>query len=180
MGGGKTAAYRDRGYRLARGGRARACDSVRPQQECSRDLHKGAPRPDLVALGDRSLKKPSRHSVAASNLHDGDEIVAEISPAPQDIVIPKGKPSAFFGTPLLSYLIALGVDSLFVAGGATSGCVRASVVDAFSNNYPCWLLNDCCFDRFEASHAMTMFDLGAKYASIKSASDAVRLMNEMG
>ena len=63
-------------------------------------------------------------------------------------------------------LVALRVDSLFITGGATSGCVRASAVDAFSNNYPSTLIADCCFDRFEASHAMTLFDLGAKYVEV--------------
>lgn len=135
---------------------------------------KGADRPDLISLGAKSLKKSPRSSVTTSNLRNGNEIVDQIRPGPGDIVIAKEKPSAFFATPLLSYLVALGVDSLFITGGATSGCVRASVVDAFSNNFPCWLLQDCCFDRFEASHDMTLFDIGAKYAEIRSAADAIR------
>ena len=69
--------------------------------------------------------------------------------------------------------MALRVDSLFVTGGATSGCVRASAVDAFSNNYPCTLIADCCFDRFEASHVMSLFDLGAKYAEIATSREAI-------
>lgn len=138
---------------------------------------KGAERPDLLAHGARSLKKTRQANSPSTNLRNGNDIVDEISPSTSDIVIAKEKPSAFFGTPLLSYLIALGVDSLFIAGGATSGCVRASVVDAFSNNYPCWLLQDCCFDRFEASHTMTLFDLGAKYAVIKSSSEALELLD---
>ena len=64
----------------------------------------------------------------------GDEIMPQIAPGPKDIVIRKQKPSAFFGTPLMSYLTLLGCDSLIVAGTATSGCVRATAVDAFSNN----------------------------------------------
>ena len=107
------------------------------------------------------------------NLRDGNEIVDEIAPAADDIVLRKTKPSAFFGTPLLSQLVALRVDSLFITGGATSGCVRASAVDAFSNNYPATLIADCCFDRFEASHVMSLFDLGAKYAEIASSTEAI-------
>jgi nicotinamidase-related amidase len=85
----------------------------------------------------------------------------------------KTKPSAFFGTPLLSQLVALKVDSLFITGGVTSGCVRASTVDAFSNNFRTTLIADCCFDRFEASHVMTLFDMGVKYAAVASSSDAI-------
>src|SRR5690606_37267265 len=63
----------------------------------------------------------------------GNEIVAAIAPEDRDVVIVKSKPSAFFGTPLLSYLIYHRVDTLLVCGVLTSGCVRATVTDAFSN-----------------------------------------------
>jgi len=134
----------------------------------------GDKRPDLTTLGANPLKKAATvANLALHNLRDGNDIIDEIAPRSEDIVIRKTKPSAFFGTPLVSYLTALRVDSLFVTGGVTSGCVRASVVDAFSNNYPCTLIKDCCFDRFEASHAMSLFDLGAKYAEIASSEDAI-------
>lgn len=130
-------------------------------------------RPDLGKLGARAMKTVAPKAPSSRNLRDGDDIVDEIAPTADDIVIRKTKPSAFFGTPLLSQLVALRVDSLFITGGATSGCVRASTVDAFSNNYPTTLIADCCFDRFDASHVMTLFDMGAKYAAIASARDAV-------
>ena len=127
----------------------------------------GDKRPDLQKMGAAAMKKKAVvMTQPGRNLRDGNDIVDEIAPAADDIVLRKTKPSAFFGTPLLSQLVALRVDSLFVTGGATSGCVRASAVDAFSNNYPCTLIADCCFDRFEASHVMSLFDLGAKYAEI--------------
>jgi nicotinamidase-related amidase len=66
---------------------------------------------------------------------DGNEIVAPIAPTPQDIVVLKQKPSGFFGTNMASYLTLLGCDSLIVTGTTTSGCVRATVLDAFSLNY---------------------------------------------
>jgi nicotinamidase-related amidase len=78
---------------------------------------------------------------------DGNEIVDEIAPAPQDIVVLKRKPSGFFGTDMLSYLVLLGCDSLIVTGTTTSGCVRATVVDAFSNNFHVALAEEGCFDR---------------------------------
>ena len=131
-------------------------------------------RPDLQRLGAPSLKKTAvAQSSSTHNLRDGNDIVDDIAPEPGDIVIGKAKPSAFFGTPLLSYLVALRVDSLFITGGSTSGCVRASVVDAFSNNYPVTMVADACFDRYEISHAVTLFDLGAKYAEVTTGEDAI-------
>jgi nicotinamidase-related amidase len=131
-------------------------------------------RPDLQKFGAPSLKKPSAPKApSTANLRDGNDIVDEIAPEPGDIVIGKAKPSAFFGTPLLSYLVALKVDSLFVTGGSTSGCVRASVVDAFSNNYPVTLVSDGCFDRYDVSQAVTLFDLGAKYAEVVTGEQSV-------
>jgi nicotinamidase-related amidase len=97
----------------------------------------------------------------------------EIAPLPDEHVIQKGKPSAFFGTPLASYLIGAGVDSLVVAGTTTSGCVRATVVDAFSLNYRTVVAEDAVFDRFAFSHAASLFDMQAKYADVMTASEIV-------
>ena len=136
---------------------------------------KGDAKPDLGRLGASALKQPPKPRTATSrNLRGDNEIVEEIAPEPGDIVISKQKPSAFFGTPLLSYLVALKIDSLYIAGGATSGCVRGSVVDAFSNNYACTIVADCCFDRFGASHDMTLFDLGSKYAAVETAAESIK------
>ena len=103
----------------------------------------------------------------------GNRIVAEIAPEPKDIVVVKAKPSGFFGTPLLSYLIYLKVDTLLVCGVSTSGCVRATVTDAFSNNFRVGLIEDGCFDRSEASHAVNLFDLNAKYADVVSSAEVL-------
>ena len=97
---------------------------------------------------------------------DGNEIVAMIAPGPKDIVIKKQKPSGFFGTNLASYLTLLGCDSVIVVGTTTSGCVRATVVDAFSLNYRVTLAEEGCFDRSEASHAVSLCDMHAKYADV--------------
>jgi maleamate amidohydrolase len=113
--------------------------------------------------------KSTRGEEAAGSVHrnmDGNEIVAMIAPAPQDIVIKKQKPSGFFGTNLASYLTLLGCDSVVVVGTTTSGCVRATVVDAFSLNYRVALAQEGCFDRSEASHAVSLCDMHAKYADV--------------
>jgi maleamate amidohydrolase len=94
------------------------------------------------------------------------EIVAEIAPAPGETVLKKAKPSGFFGTPLTSLLVERGVDSLVVCGGTTSGCVRATVVDGFSLNYSVAVVADATFDRVEASHWVSLFDMNLKYADV--------------
>lgn len=104
---------------------------------------------------------------------DGNAIVADIAPQPQDIVIAKQKPSVFFGSPLLSFLVLLGADSLLVTGTTTSGCVRATVVDAFSNNLRVSLVEEGCFDRSEASHALSLCDMSAKYADVVKLDEAL-------
>ena len=75
---------------------------------------------------------PSGSPEARDSNRDGNDIMDEIAPKPQDIVIRKHKPSAFYGTPLTAFLNDLGADSLVVTGTTTSGCVRASVLDGFS------------------------------------------------
>ena len=104
-------------------------------------------------------------SAIVTNL-DGNEIVTPIAPGPKDIVVLKQKPSGFFGTNLASYLTLLGCDSLIVTGTTTSGCVRATVLDAFSLNYRVALAEEGCFDRSQASHAINLCDMNAKYADV--------------
>jgi maleamate amidohydrolase len=129
----------------------------------------GETRPDKWDAGSWRWKN-ARNSedpikLGKTNL-DGNEIVPEIAPAPQDIVIKKGKPSAFSGSPLGSYLTLLGCDSLIVTGTTTSGCVRSTVVDGFSNNYRVTVVEDGCFDRAEASHAVSLLDMDMRYADV--------------
>jgi maleamate amidohydrolase len=123
----------------------------------------------------RLAEKPRAQAGGA----DGNTIVAEIAPQPQDFVIRKHKPSAFFGTPLLSFLVQLGADSILLTGTTTSGCVRATAVDAFSNNYRVALVEEGCFDRSQASHALSLCDLHAKYADVVKLDDAVRFVNSL-
>ena len=97
---------------------------------------------------------------------DGNAIMDEIAPGPRDLVALKQKPSGFFGTPLQSWLQLLGCDSVIVTGTTTSGCVRATVLDAFSQNYRVTVVEDGCFDRAQASHAINLCDMNAKYANV--------------
>lgn len=103
----------------------------------------------------------------------GFEIVDDLAPQESDLVIRKSKPSAFFGSTLLSYLVDMGVDSLICCGCTTSGCVRSTVIDAFSYNYRVGVVEEGCFDRTEASHAVSLFDMDQKYADVMSAAETM-------
>ena len=85
----------------------------------------------------------------------------------------------FFGTPLAGYLVELGIDSLIIAGTTTSGCVRATVVDAFSYNYPVIIVEDCCFDRGEMSHKINLFDMNAKYGDVIGLAEVNSIIAEL-
>ena len=108
---------------------------------------------------------------------DGNEINAEIAPTAQDIVIKKLKPSAFHGTPLNSFLTNFEADSILMVGTTTSGCVRASVIDAFSENYRVTLVEEGCFDRSEASHSINLCDMNAKYADIVGVDEVIEYID---
>ena len=94
------------------------------------------------------------------------DIVDEVAPRPQDVVITKDAPSAFFLTPLLAHLVSLNVDTIIVGGESTSGCLRATVVDGRSYRFRMVVAEQCAFDRHEACHAINLFDLNQKYADV--------------
>ncbi|VCU68403.1 Maleamate amidohydrolase [Pigmentiphaga humi] len=96
----------------------------------------------------------------------GYEFVEAIAPREGDVLLPKKHPSAFFGTPLASYLVNTGADTLVVTGCSTSGCVRSSVVDAFSYNYRVAVPEDAVYDRNQTSHAVNLYDMAEKYADV--------------
>jgi maleamate amidohydrolase len=132
-------------------------------------------RPDGFDAGSWKWKS-SNERKGRKRMPRADDIVDEIAPQPQDVVIQKTKPSPFFGTPLLSFIIDLKVDSLIVCGGTTSGCVRAGVIDAFSQNIRCAVVADGCFDRLQASHAINLVDMQAKYADVVTSDEALAFM----
>jgi nicotinamidase-related amidase len=107
-----------------------------------------------------------------------DPIMAAIAPRTDEFVIEKAKASAFFGTPLTSYLVRNEVKTIVVAGGATSGCVRATVLDGASYGLDVVIADDACFDRSRLSHSVALFELDVKYAVVLSATDVVRVLRE--
>jgi nicotinamidase-related amidase len=119
--------------------------------------------PKVAGEGGRLAEKvPAIMNIASH----GYDFVAEIAPAQTDVLLPKKHPSAFFGTALASHLIDLQADTLIVTGCTTSGCVRGSVVDAFSLNFKVFVPQDCVYDRSAVSHAVNLFDMSEKYADV--------------
>jgi nicotinamidase-related amidase len=103
----------------------------------------------------------------------GTRIVAELAPADDELIIDKTTASALFGTPLLSYLVRLGVDSLIIGGVSTSGCVRATCVDAISYGFNAAVLEDGTADRIVASHKVALLDIWMKYADVITCQEAL-------
>ena len=103
----------------------------------------------------------------------GYDFVAEVAPQDGDVLLPKKHPSAFFGTPLVSYLVQARADTLVVTGCTTSGCVRGSVVDAFAYNFRVCVPSDAVYDRSATSHAVNLFDMASKYADVATTDDTL-------
>lgn len=117
-------------------------------------------------IGPFALKVPR-----LKDLIDGDssaKIVDALTPLKNEFVSIKHHGSAFFGTSLHSWLTFKGVDSLLITGCATSGCVRASTVDASAYGYRPMVVVDCVGDRARAPHESNLFDMGQKYADLVS------------
>ena len=125
-----------------------------------------ARRPDMLDSGVQVGKSHRGHERTSQEGTHATQTVAELAPRPQDIRIAKRKPSCFFGTIFMSHLNYLDVDTLIMTGCTTSGCLRATTVDAYSYNFKVVIPEECAFDRFEASHAINLFDLDCKYADV--------------
>lgn len=100
-------------------------------------------------------------------------IVEELTPLSNELVVRKTVPSAFFGTMLAPWLTQHGVQTLLVAGAVTSGCVRASVVDAMSWGFRPLVVSDCVGDRAIGPHDANLFDMAQKYATVMPLKEAL-------
>lgn len=140
---------------------------------------RAVPRPHGFQTAGWAWKQGSILSPTADSRRIGNQIPLPVAPTEADLIIEKEKPSAFFGTPLLSYLLALRIDSVIIAGATTSGCVRATVEDAFSYNFAVTVVEECTFDRGEVSHKVNLFDLNAKYADVRSLADVLPYLDSL-
>lgn len=104
------------------------------------------------------------------------QVVAELAPRGGEHVVNKQQPSAFFDTGVAEWLRSRQVDTLLVTGCTTSGCVRASVVDAMSYNFSTVVITNCVGDRAEAPHRANLFDMDQKYAELMSSDEVLEFL----
>lgn len=112
--------------------------------------------------------------------HEDLQIVDPVAPEPGETVIDKSYASAFYGTDLLARLNRNDVDTLVVVGNSTSGCVRATTVDAQQHGFDVVLPQECIFDRIEASHKIGLLDMWMKYAEVLETDEVEEYLREMG
>ena len=160
------------------GGNVRdAVSATRPLLEGMREI--GAPVAYTRAVFDAEAEDGGTFAMKVPGLYQlADEapisqVVPELAPMAGDLVLRKVGPSAFFSTPLMSWLAKRSVDTLIVTGATTSGCVRASVIDSISYNYRTAVVTDCCGDRALDPHEANLFDMGQKYADLMTADEAI-------
>lgn len=134
-------------------------------------------REDLADAGVWSEKV-----LSLGNLREGSpflELDPRLETQPTDHQIVKRFPSAFFGTSLTTILTAQGVDTVIVTGTTTSGCVRATVVDALSHGYRVIVPRECVGDRAELPHVANLFDIDSKYGDVMELEEVLAAIGRM-
>jgi maleamate amidohydrolase len=107
------------------------------------------------------------------------QFMPDVMPRAGELVIEKRYPSGFYGTHLQSFLTGCGVDTVIVTGDSTSGCVRATVVDAVSGGFRVIIPRQCVADRVALSHAVNLFDMDSKYGDVMDVEDVVAAVTAM-
>jgi maleamate amidohydrolase len=103
-----------------------------------------------------------------------------VAPLPHEAVVIKQYASAFFGTSLASMLQAQRVDTVVIVGTSTSGCVRATAVDALQHGFVPLVVQDASLDRDESVHRATLYDLQAKYAEVVTLQEVLDYLSTLG
>lgn len=124
-----------------------------------------------------SLKVPGMLTLKEDDANSA--IVDELAPIEGEYVVRKNVPSAFFGTALAAWLAQRGVQTLLIAGATTSGCIRASVVDAMSCGFRPLVLSDCVGDRALEPHTANLFDMEQKYATVMTRQKALAALSQL-
>jgi maleamate amidohydrolase len=107
------------------------------------------------------------------------QIVPELAPLPGEKILRKTQPSAFFGTGCADWLRQQGADTVLVTGCTTSGCIRATVVDAMSHDFRTIVVRDCIGDRSLAAHDASLFDMEQKYADIMERDEVIAALSRV-
>jgi len=107
------------------------------------------------------------------------EIVPELPPSDNDVIIAKQYASAFFGTSLAAMLTSMGVDTVILTGCSTSGCVRATAVDGMQHGFRVIVPRECVGDRHQAPHEANLFDIDSKYGDVVGKADVVSYLHQL-
>lgn len=124
-----------------------------------------------VDIGTFAIKVPSLKKLSPDSKNA--QFVDSVKPKKGEWVSVKRHSSAFFGTNLASWLSFVGADTLFITGCTTSGCVRASTIDASAYGLRPMVVTDCVGDRAEGPHNASIFDMGQKYADLLTSKEAL-------
>lgn len=130
-----------------------------------------------VSTSDAKGVWSAKRSNLCINAADESTVITEIAGS-QAQLITKRAPSAFFETGLANYLGDRGVKDVLVAGCTTSGCVRATVVDAFSLGMNVFVVEEAVFDRAPTSHSVSLYEMNQKYASVIDMASAIKILRE--
>lgn len=132
---------------------------------------------DGADLGIFAIKMRGAAGLTESN--PASHIVPALAPLRGEYIVRKTQASAFFETGLSAWLIHRSIDTIFVAGCTTSGCVRATVVDAVSRNFRPLVVRDCVGDRALGPHEANLFDMDQKYADVITLDEAIGSLNSL-
>ncbi|BEM28084.1 N-carbamoylsarcosine amidase [Serratia marcescens] len=102
-----------------------------------------------------------------------------VAPLADEVVLSKQYASAFFGTALAPLLVAQGIDTLLMIGCSTSGCIRASAVDAVQHGFRAMVVRECVGDRHPGPHEANLFDIDSKYGDVVHKQEALDYLNRL-
>lgn len=132
---------------------------------------------DLADAGIWALKQKGLSTLRAGT--EGVSLDSRLKRVPSEALVTKKFASCFFGTDLLSRLVVRNVDTLLLAGCTTSGCVRATAVDACQSGFRTMIVAECVGDRSAAAHRQSLFDLDAKYADVVALTDSLAYLESL-
>lgn len=162
----------------------------------SEQLHAAATRTEALLKAARALNIPIIYTVVAYRQDPLDvgnwkthigwmelgshavEVSPNLNRQPNEPVIIKKYPSAFFGTELVSMLTLRKIDTVILAGCTTSGCIRASIIDSFSYGFKTFVPSDCVGDQSVEQHESNLFDVQARYANVLTLEQLLELIGQ--
>jgi maleamate amidohydrolase len=132
---------------------------------------------DFIDGGVWIKKAPVLKSLVPGNKYA--QFCKGVEPGKGELVIVKNYASVFFGTSLAATLTAAGIDTLMITGCTTSGCIRASAVDAVQNGFRPIVVRECVGDRHDGPHEANLFDINAKYGDVIGKSEALKYIRSL-